>query len=182
MGTSQELETWLRKEAADRKRKAESRRGDAKAGLNLTDEDREVARQMAEQMSGRRLPKTTRAQDDEYAKIQERIAAKLENEAARILLFAAYVSSMPADWLVDSSLETWFPFTAEELGSLKTKVAEQAATIERLMRLVKNEYCPWGSAGGLGECKHGYAARLHCYQCDYDAVFNGLGLNQQGRP
>lgn len=32
-----------------------------------------------------------------------------------------YIESLPADWSKDSSLETWFPFTAEELSSLKRK-------------------------------------------------------------
>ena len=40
----------------------------------------------------------------------------------------AKLALLPADWQQDSSLQTWFPFTAEELDGVKAKVREQAAT------------------------------------------------------
>jgi hypothetical protein len=46
---------------------------------------------------------------------------------------------LPADWQTDSSLETWFPFTAEILkrqqaaiGAYEQQVTQQAATIAKL--------------------------------------------------
>jgi hypothetical protein len=93
MGTSEELEIWLRKESADRDMKAKARRGYARSWSNCTDEDRVAAHALAEQMLGRKVPNTTAAQDEESATIQERIAIKLDQEAAMLLRFADFVSS-----------------------------------------------------------------------------------------
>ena len=49
----------------------------------------------------------------------------------------AKLALLPADWQQDSSLQTWFPFTAEELDGVKAKVREQAATIERYQQAVE---------------------------------------------
>lgn len=35
----------------------------------------------------------------------------------------SYIATLPADWHEDSSLETWFPLTAEELERTKTELA-----------------------------------------------------------
>lgn len=87
-----ELEKWLRKEAAERIAAAKSRRGYAQAGANLTDEDLEAAHVLTEKMLGRKIPKTTRAEDKKSAEIQEKIADRLEREAATILGFADFVA------------------------------------------------------------------------------------------
>jgi hypothetical protein len=159
MGISEELENWLRKESADRERTAHSRRGYARAGLNCTDVGRVRAHALAEQMLGRRIPKTTMAQDDESAKIQERIALKLDREAAMLLRFAEYQANVRA-WINDlqSGMYVNCIYCGHRYGpnsevaasmadvlkqhietcpehpmsALKAKVAEQAATIERM--------------------------------------------------
>ena len=88
MDTAIELEKWLRNEANGRIQKAESRRVSARAGRGCTDEDRAVGHALAEQMLGRKLPKTSRAEEEKSARIEERIASKLDHEAAMILRFA----------------------------------------------------------------------------------------------
>jgi len=35
-----------------------------------------------------------------------------------------YIDSLPANWHEDSSLETWFPFTAQELAALRLRLEE----------------------------------------------------------
>lgn len=42
------------------------------------------------------------------------------------------LSRLPADWSKDSSLETWFPYTAEELKGWRAIIKSQAEEIERL--------------------------------------------------
>jgi hypothetical protein len=42
---------------------------------------------------------------------------------------ADYVSRLPADWRVDSSLKTWFPITAEELERARAQVDTLAAAL-----------------------------------------------------
>ena len=91
METAIELEQWLRNEAAERTKCANSRKVYARAGQNSSDEERRAAHLMAEKMMGRKLPKTTRAQEAESAKVEEHIAAKLEAEAALLLRFADFV-------------------------------------------------------------------------------------------
>lgn len=91
METSVELEQWLRSEAAERTKFANARKSSARTGQNSSDEDRRVAHLMAEKMMGRKLPKTSRKQDAESAKMQERIASKLEAEATMLLRFADFV-------------------------------------------------------------------------------------------
>jgi len=39
------------------------------------------------------------------------------------------LSRLPADWEVDSSLETWFPFSAEELARLRSELAQAESKI-----------------------------------------------------
>jgi hypothetical protein len=41
---------------------------------------------------------------------------KLKDEVARL---KGKLDAYPADWHTDSSLETWFPLTAEEMSRLK---------------------------------------------------------------
>ncbi|PTE02677.1 hypothetical protein [Pandoraea apista] len=44
----------------------------------------------------------------------------------------AYIASLPADWYKDSSLETWFPLTAEELAATKRMFGEACADLGRV--------------------------------------------------
>ncbi len=97
MSTAAELEQWLRKEANDRIQKAAARRGSARVGANLTNEDRKAAHALAEQMMGRKLPKMSRAAEERSAIIEERIASKLEQEAKMLLRFAGFVASLPSE-------------------------------------------------------------------------------------
>ena len=59
------------------------------------------------------LPSMTKV----YAESFEAVCA--ERDALR-----AEVDSLPAKWLEDSSLKTWFPLTAEEIDRLRAKLAE----------------------------------------------------------
>jgi len=91
--TARELEKWLRDEANERIKRAASRRTYAHAGDGLTDADREAGHRIAEQMMGRNLPRRTRAEDARTARIEVRIASKLEEEAAMLLRFADWVAT-----------------------------------------------------------------------------------------
>jgi hypothetical protein len=95
-GVSAEMEKWLRSEAAEKRKSAESRRGYAAAGRNENAADRKAAHAITEQLLGRKIPKTTLAQDKEAAEIQDRIAAKLEREASMIEGFADSVAQPSA--------------------------------------------------------------------------------------
>ena len=97
MSAATELEQWLRDQARTRIQQALARRSYARAGTNLTDVDRRVVHALAEQMSGRKLPKTSRADEAKSATIEEHIASKLEGEAAMLLRFAAFVCSIDAE-------------------------------------------------------------------------------------
>lgn len=44
----------------------------------------------------------------------------------------AYIASLPADWHKDSSLETWFPLTAEELAATKRMFGEACTDLGRV--------------------------------------------------
>jgi len=101
MDTANELEQWLRKEASTRIQRAKSRRSCARAGRDCTEEDRAAGHVLAEQMLGRKLPKTSRAEEEQSARIEERIASKLDLEAAMILRFADFVCSKRANHIVD---------------------------------------------------------------------------------
>ena len=89
-----DLEQWLRKEASERIQRSALRRDYARAYRNLSDEDRKCAHALAERMHGRKFPRQSRAEDEANARIQERIATKLEDETAMILRFADFVSFM----------------------------------------------------------------------------------------
>lgn len=94
MNIGEDLEKWLRGEAAHRLNTAEVRRGYARAGLDeLTYADRQAARTLSTKLLGRRIQQTTPEQDEQAARAQERIAAKLEAEARDILAFADFVRS-----------------------------------------------------------------------------------------
>ena len=92
MNTANELERWLRKEANERLQRSESRRSGARLMANLSDEDLRSAHRLAEQMSGRKLSKQSRAQREENSKIEERIASKLDKEAEMLFRFADFVA------------------------------------------------------------------------------------------
>ena len=94
MDTATQLEQWLRQEAAERSQRASSRRSGAMACRNCTDEDRKIAHQLAERSLGRKIPKTTRELDEASAAIQERIASKLDDEAAMLTRFADLVAEV----------------------------------------------------------------------------------------
>ena len=93
--TGTELETWLRTESQQRLQAANSRRVYASAERDATTEDLRIAHAIAEGMAGRSLRRTTRAEAKRSADIQDRIAAKLEREAAMLIRFADYVASSP---------------------------------------------------------------------------------------
>jgi len=86
------LEQWLRKEASERSQHANSRRSSALCSRNCIDEDRKIAHILAEQTLGRKIPKTSKKQDEESAAIQDRIASKLDKEAETLLRFAEFVA------------------------------------------------------------------------------------------
>jgi len=91
--TAAELEQWLRREADIRTKKAESRRHYARSGKNLTNEDLKLAHVLAEKMAGRKLPRRSRLEEERNNAIEERIASKLDQEAAMIRRFADFVHS-----------------------------------------------------------------------------------------
>ncbi len=69
---------------------------------------------------------------DPCAEVGDEGTPKNVSEMCAQLLKAAteqreYLWSLPANWRVDSSLETWFPFTAKELESVKTERDEWKA-------------------------------------------------------
>ncbi len=70
MNTGNELEDWLRNRASQCTKQAASRRSNARSGESLTDEDCEDAH------------------------IEDRIATKLDDEAAMLLRFAGWVASV----------------------------------------------------------------------------------------
>ena len=92
MEIAKDLEGWLRKEAGERMRAAESRRGYASAGENLTNEGREAAHKITEQMLGRKISKSTRTEELNSARIQKNIASKLDKEAEMLIRFADFVA------------------------------------------------------------------------------------------
>lgn len=75
---------WLEEQADDRRNRAAARRETARTFRNASAADMEAARRTAEQMSGRRISKSSPAEDIEAARSNERIAAALEEEAARL--------------------------------------------------------------------------------------------------
>jgi|GEM_PF-5224900 hypothetical protein len=93
MDTATELEQWLRKEAQEKTKYAESRKSAALAFTSETsDADRKAAHQMAQQIMGRKFPMQSRTEEEKSNRIQIRIAAKLEQEAAMLLRFADFVA------------------------------------------------------------------------------------------
>lgn len=52
----------------------------------------------------------------------------------------AKLDQMPADWFEDSSLETWFPLSAETLKD-RTEVVEKYATSARVIALHLKPFC-----------------------------------------
>jgi hypothetical protein len=114
MDTAMDLEQWLRKEASERSQHASSRRSGAESLVIGTDQDREVAHQIAEQTLGRKIAKTSKVQDEQSAKIQERIAVKLDNEATMLLGFADTVKSL--SWHLITPDNPPKPYTHEVWG------------------------------------------------------------------
>jgi hypothetical protein len=92
MSIAVELEQWLRDEAAQKLRYAESRKQGARLTANLSDEDVESARRTAEQMMGRKLPKQSKTQRQNNSRIEERIATKLQKEGEMLIRFADFVA------------------------------------------------------------------------------------------
>ena len=89
MDTATELEQWLREQAREKTKYAESRRGYARTPFS--DAERKAAHQLAQQMMGRKFPMQSREQEEKSHKIEERIASKLEQEAAMLLRFADFI-------------------------------------------------------------------------------------------
>lgn len=63
------------------------------------------------------------------ALVKATFARQLERELAEA---NEKLARLPADWSKDSSLETWFPYTAEELKGWRAIKKSQAEEIERL--------------------------------------------------
>lgn len=63
----------------------------------------------------------TRGSENELAKIDSEMAA-----------LRAKLESLPADWTTDSSLKTWFPFTADTLDKLEGENRSLRAEVEQL--------------------------------------------------
>jgi hypothetical protein len=89
MDTAIELEQWLRKEAHDKTKWAESCKDYARTPAS--DAERKAAHQLAQQMMGRKFPLQSRDEEEKSHKIEEKIAAKLDQEAAMLLRFADFV-------------------------------------------------------------------------------------------
>lgn len=74
------------------------------------------------------------------------------------------IDRLPANWFEDSSLETWFPFTAKEFAKRKQQLTEKSALCERLacgIQRILPEYGAWestcpfcGRQVGSGPLKH----------------------------
>jgi hypothetical protein len=94
MDTAIELEQWLRKEAHDKTKRAESRK--CYARTPASDAERKAAHQLAQQMMGRKFPLQSMEEEEKSHKIEERIALKLEQEAAMLLRFADFVHERTA--------------------------------------------------------------------------------------
>ena len=76
----QEEVAWLTKESSQKALHAESRRSCVRNSENLSDEDRKIAHKLAEQISGRRMPKQSEKQEAQNNAAELRIAAKLDAE------------------------------------------------------------------------------------------------------
>jgi hypothetical protein len=50
-----------------------------------------------------------------------------------------YISRLPADWFEDSSLEKWFPLTAEELTRVKRERDELLNALKAVLPFVEDE-------------------------------------------
>src|SRR5690606_9397861 len=63
--------------------------------------------------------------------------------AAALAAAQQRIACLPADWREDSSLETWFPITAEEIESLRTENARLREDAERYRWLRDREIPEW---------------------------------------
>lgn len=61
-------------------------------------------------------------------------AKALAAKDAEIAELKSKLASLPADWNTDSSLETWFPYSAEEIERLRSDVAKLRARVAELER------------------------------------------------
>lgn len=59
-----------------------------------------------------------------------------------MIRIAAMLEAMPADWTVDSSLETWFPFTTEEVARLRAENAALRAGVADAASATQGETDP----------------------------------------
>lgn len=89
---SKEIANWLRQQADERTKHARARRTSAEAMLSATKSELVYSLKLAEKMAGRRLnvstsPTSVRA----GAKIDERIALKLEEEATKLSSWADFL-------------------------------------------------------------------------------------------
>lgn len=65
-------------------------------------------------------------------------AESLHSQAAdRLEALQNKLDSLPADWLEDSSLETWFPITAEQFISQAQRIAELEESQENTLNLLE---------------------------------------------
>jgi len=73
----------------------------------------------------------------------------LANAVKKVAELQGKIDSLPADWQKDSSLETWFPLTAEELRRVK----DDYARLQRTVKFMEEEYLK-AHGGRWGKCKY----------------------------
>lgn len=94
----EKLREWLLGRAEQLNAQAEGRKQMAASSrCEVSPKDRRIAHKLAEQMMGRRLPKTTAAEEKRSAEIDEKIAAKYEDEARQLTEWAALLASRQSD-------------------------------------------------------------------------------------
>jgi hypothetical protein len=88
-------------------------------------------------------------------------------EERRIL--AAKLAHLPADWSQDSSLETWFPYTAQELATLRAASEADKPDLAQALRLNAH----------LTDAEEQQTAKLKLMEAERDALRAQLLTSQQ---
>ena len=89
------LREWLEEEAEELMKQAMGRRGYAECE-EISSTDKKIAHKIAEQMTGRKLPHTTAAEDRRNASIQRKIAEKCECESRQLSQWADMLRQLEA--------------------------------------------------------------------------------------
>jgi hypothetical protein len=80
-----------------------------------------------------RMGRELRVTQDALTAAKARIAAaeeRAQKAEAEVASLQRRLNALPADWLEDSSLETWFPMTAAELAELRARLSESEQSRE----------------------------------------------------